>query len=223
MRKAGGYIGMTKIKLDSLQVAQEGIRKVREYVNSPQGSIEVYEPTLVDANAIIDLQNAKGMNLENDKIIFDGMTMMKEVFPILTNIDVSGMSDEEINKTIDSPSIHLLIAQNIVAQIISEINKLYAENMKAEIISADSILAQSELINSIPSILLQHSNYNPKVKENLDKIGETAKDIENLAKTELFNRGEMFENPVTEITKTTDIIELKTGKTEHEVADGAEV
>ncbi|HFK1543523.1 TPA: hypothetical protein ACGXM3_005345 [Bacillus cereus] len=214
---------MTKIKLDSLQVAQEGIRKIREYVNAPQGNIEIYEPTLVDANAIIDLQNAKGMGLENDKIIFDGMTMMKDVFPLLTNIDVSDMSDEEINKTIDNPSVHLLIAQNIVAQIISEINKLYAENMKSEIISADSILAQSELINSIPSALLNHANYNPKVKENLDKIEKTTQDIENLAKTELLSREEALGNAETAITQTADTIELKTGKTEYEVADGAEV
>ncbi|HFK1434983.1 TPA: hypothetical protein ACGXNJ_005137 [Bacillus cereus] len=214
---------MTKIKLDSLQVAQEGVRKIREYVNAPQGNIEIYEPTLVDANAIIDLQNAKGMGLENDKIIFDGMTMMKDVFPLLTNIDVSGMSDEEINKTIDNPSVHLLIAQNVVAQIISEINKLYAENMKSEIISADSILAQSELINSIPSALLNHANYNPKVKENLDKIEQTTKDIENLAKTELLSREGKLNNAETSITQMADTIQLKTGKTEHEVADGAEV
>ncbi|MCP1324272.1 hypothetical protein [Bacillus sp. S0628] len=217
----GGYKIMTNIKLDSLQVVQEGERQIREYVNAPQGRIEIYEPTLVDANKIIELQNEQGMSFEQNKIIFDGMTMMKRVFPLLTNIDATHLSDEEINGIIDNPSVHLLIAQNIVAQILSEINKLYAENMKAELISAESVLAQSELINSIPTAIMQHAKHNLDVRERVEKVDEATIGLKEAMENAEFEA--KLKEAETKIVPMSEKSDTKVGKTEHKVEDGAEV
>ncbi len=173
------------INITSLGLPQEGERKVRERINTPNGTIEVYEPSLDDVNEILDIQRDSGFDFNSDIVEFDEIVLTTRIFPLLTNIEFNDLRDEELQKIIDNPSIHLLIAQNIVAQIISEANKLYAERLKAELASADSVMSQSELINSIPNLIEETAKRNPEVAQNLEAIKlATAEITEQMEKEE---------------------------------------
>jgi hypothetical protein len=169
---------LTTINLSSLKVPQSGERKVRDFINTPQGQIEIYEPTISDADAILELQREEGFDFNQEQFRFDATLVLKKLFPLLTNIETAELSDEEIQNIAENPSVHLLIAQNYVAQIISEVNKLYAERIKAEIASADSMMAQAELISSIPSMILEQAKTNPEVAEMVQKVEEKTKELE---------------------------------------------
>lgn len=167
------------IQLSNLTV-QKDVKKVREYISTPQGSIEVYEPTLEMVNEILGIQQENGFDFASDVVSFNEHVLLTQIFPLLTNIETGDLSPEEIQKIIDNPSIHLLIAQNIVAQIISEANKLYAERLKAELASAETVLAQSDLLSNIPNIINEHAKRNPEVADNLKKIEEAQAKVEQM-------------------------------------------
>lgn len=171
------------IQLQSLSINQNE-KTVREYIKTPQGSIEVYEPTLDTVNEIIAIQRKNGIDLSDDVVTFTAKSVLTEIFPLTTNIETGNLSDEEIEKIIDNPSIHLLIAQNIVAQIISESNKLYAEQMKANLAAAEGALAQADLINAIPEVFNEHARRSPEVAQNLKVIQEAQERVEELIQEE---------------------------------------
>ncbi|MEH7207620.1 hypothetical protein V7094_15480 [Priestia megaterium] len=155
-------------------------RKVREYINTPQGAIEIYEPTLEDVNAIIDIQRESGFDFNSQFVEFDENVLLTKIFPLLSNIETGDLSAEELQKIVDNPSIHLMIAQNLIAQIISEANKLFAENLKAELASAETALAQSDLVNSIPHIINEHAKRDDDIREALEEINSVTDEVLNL-------------------------------------------
>ncbi|PEF30294.1 hypothetical protein CON39_11500 [Bacillus thuringiensis] len=167
------------IKLSELHVPQGEERKIREYVKSPQGMIEIYEPTVKDADAILDLQRGENPNFANSETLrLSGKTVLKALFPMLTNISVEGMSDEELDNAIENPSIHFLLAQKYVSQIVSEVNKLYTEHIKDEIAKADSLISQTELIDSIPSMILEQAKRDPELADIANKVLNSREELE---------------------------------------------
>lgn len=185
------------IQLSNLSVKEDG-KSVREYINTPQGRIEVYEPSLAMIDELMTIQRESGFDMSDEVIEFNEITLLTKVFPLLTNIETGDLSDEELQNIIDNPSLHLLIAQNVVAQIISEANKLYAERMKAEIASAETVLAQSDLINSIPSIMNEHAKRNPEVAERLRVIEGLQTEVEKMIEDEE-NKGTQIQEPTLEV------------------------
>lgn len=187
------------IEITSLGVAE---RQIRELIRTPQGNIEVYEPTVNDIADIVDLQRDKGLGMDDGKIAFEGVDVIKTLFPLLTNIDFGDISDEELSKIIDNPSIHLLIAQQYVAQIVAEANKLYAQRVKTELMNTDSTLAQMELLNTIPSIIVENAKRDGKMAELVDKVVEVSGELEQAIEKEKENEGLRveIEEKVTELT-----------------------
>ncbi|MGD2352084.1 hypothetical protein ACP8H2_10095 [Bacillus subtilis] len=167
------------IQLSNLTVNPE-VKTVREYINTPNGTIEVYEPDMKMVEEILQIQEDSGFDFSSEIVMFDAHTMLTQVFPLLTNIETGELSEDELQKIIDNPSIHLIIAQNVVAQIISEANKLYAERMKTELASAESVLAQTDLLKSIPNIFNEHVKRNPEVSSAWKEIEKAQSDLENI-------------------------------------------
>lgn len=171
------------IQLSNLTVKPD-VKQVREYINTPTGTIEVYEPTLDMVNDILEIQKEDGFDFASDIVSFNEDTLLKKIFPLLTNVETGDLSDEELQSIIDNPSIHLLIAQNVVAQIISEANKLYAERLKTELASAETVLAQSDLLSAIPSMISEHAKRNPEVADSLKQIEKAQEELQEMIEEE---------------------------------------
>lgn len=165
------------INIKGLAVAKEK-RQIRELINTPQGAIEVYEPTIEDLVKIVDIQVTKELGMETGVVSFDGVTVIRELFPILTNIELGELSDEELADVIENPSVHLLIAQQVVAQIVAEANKLYAERMKTELMNTESMMTQAELIQSIPTYVMEKAKGEGKLGELNAKLEKASKELE---------------------------------------------
>ncbi|MDY7043693.1 hypothetical protein RVS70_05690 [Virgibacillus sp. M23] len=155
-------------------------RHIREIINTPSGNIEIYEPTVDDISKIIDLQRDMGFEFQEASVSFDGLTVVKELFPLLTNIDMGDLPDEELNSIIDNPTVHLLITQQIIAQIIAEANKVYSHRIKTELLNSESTMAQAELINSIPAMIMDRAKRDGKTKELVDKVSQLSDEYDSL-------------------------------------------
>src|SRR5699024_2112803 len=106
------------------------------------------------------------------------MEVVKELFPILTNIDMTDMEDDEIEKAIENPSIHLMIANQEVAQIIIECNTLFMQRVKSELLHAESELASLELLNTIPATIISRSNRDGENGELMKQVEEASVALE---------------------------------------------
>ncbi|MCY7947014.1 hypothetical protein P8891_05965 [Bacillus atrophaeus] len=154
-------------------------KQIRELINTPQGTIEVYEPNIDDIEKIIEIYRGNGFNVEDDVATFDGVQVIKEFFPLLTNIEFGDITDEKVQDIVENPSVHFLIAQQVVAQIVAESIKLYSQRVKTELMKADSMMAQMELIEAIPSLIVEQAKKDGKVSDLLDnvlKVEEELKD-----------------------------------------------
>lgn len=153
-------------------------RQIRETINTPQGVIEVYEPTMQVVGAIIDMQHELGFGMDSDTVSFTGAEVIKNLFPLVTNINLEGLSDEELQKVIDNPSVYLLTTQQYVAQIVSEANKLYAERIKTELMNTESAVAQMDLIQSIPQMIVERAKVDGNVAELMEKVDEAGEALD---------------------------------------------
>ncbi len=177
-------------------------RQIRELISTPQGAIEIYEPTTEDIANIVDLQrDNQGFGEETGVVSFDGVTVIRELFPILTNINLGNLSDEELEDVINNPSVHLLIAQQYVAQIVTETNKLYAQRVKTEIMQAESTMAQVELMNAIPNMILDKAKRDGRVIELSEKVEEASKALKEAMESE-----QRSENTETEVVSDVEKI-----------------
>ncbi len=161
-------VNISKLGLSNPEIS----RSVRERINTPHGAINVFEPSVQDLEMILEIQRKNGFDMQTDFVEFDEQTMVKEIFPLLTDIDFEEMSQEQLDAVLENPTVHLLIAQNVIAQIITEANKLFAHRIKTDLSQAESVLAQVELINAIPSLIEETAKRNPEVAKQVDAIRE---------------------------------------------------
>lgn len=172
------------IKFTDLKAPKE--RYVREMVSSPKGNIRIYEPALADIETIIEIQNNKGQFDEaTGMMAFDENVVIREIFPVLTDLDMSDISDEEMQDVIDNPSIYLLAIQNIVSQIVTEINNMVLQRIKSELIQAMGVADQALVVANIPNMMSREAKAkgDDATAEKFAKIGTTVLDkmVDNLA------------------------------------------
>lgn len=159
------------VKLTDLKETAE--RKIRESIKTPTGTINIYEPSVDDFNNILDIQKAEGKR-EGDIIAFDEATVIRKLFPILTDLDLANITDEELEAIVQKPSVHLLVVQNIVSQIVAEVNTMFLQRIKTELLQTGALVEQAKITSLIPSIMKGEAERtgNERTKEALAKIRE---------------------------------------------------
>lgn len=122
------------MKLSYLKNTQEN-RKIRDVVMSAGSSINVYEPTLVEIDEILKLQEKWA---SKDGIEVSGIDVIKVLFPMLTDLEgINEMTDEEIREVNDNPTNAFLQIQYNIETIITEIYKTTILKTRKEILDTD--------------------------------------------------------------------------------------
>lgn len=122
------------MKLSYLKNTQEN-RKIRDVVMSAGSSINVYEPTLVEIDEILKLQEKWA---SKDGIEVSGIDVIKILFPMLTDLEgIDEMTDEEIREVNDNPTNAFLQIQYNIETIITEIYKTTILKTRKEILDTD--------------------------------------------------------------------------------------
>lgn len=159
-------------------------KQVRKMISTPQGTIEIYEPTMATIDKVIDMQRDQDFGEDTGVISFEASVVIKVLFPLLTNIDMADLTDEEITEIAENPSIHLLMAQQEVSQIISEANTLYMQRVKTELLSVENTMASVELMDALPSIILQHAKEGGRTHELMENVKTAQRQLEEAEEAE---------------------------------------
>ena len=109
-----------KVKFRSLYSDPEN-RSIRMVVDTPTGQVTIFEPTNEDLQEIMQLDDmVAAFNQESDgdnELDISGTTIMKELIPRLTDLDMDGMSDDEITEVIE----HLTVEGNVIMACLTSI------------------------------------------------------------------------------------------------------
>lgn len=161
-------------------------RTVRATVDSPYGQIKVFEPTTEDVEEIINLQdiisafnedsNEEEIREDLEQVLdISAVTVVKDLFPRLTDIEVDYMSDEEVQDIISHPNLALTQVKLIISGIISDIYKMMILSMGNRLkdmdLSNQSLKVQEKVMNTT----IEHLSKTEKGKEVLEAMDETAK------------------------------------------------
>ena len=161
-------------------------RTVRAVVDSPYGQIKVFEPTTEDVEEIINLQDIiSAFNEDNNEeeiredleqvLDISAVTVVKDLFPRLTDIEVDYMSDEEVQDIISHPNLALTQVKLIISGIISDIYKMMILSMGNRLkdmdLSNQSLKVQEKVMNTT----IERLSETEEGKEVLEAMDETAK------------------------------------------------
>jgi len=173
------------VKLKSLKNDPNN-RTIRAIVDSPYGQIKIFEPTSEDVEEIINLQDIiSAFNEDSDKdeikedleevLDISAVTVVKDLFPRLTDIEVDYMSDEEVQDIISHPNLALTQVKLVISGIISDIYKMMILSMGNRLrdidLSENSLKVQEKVMNST----IERLSESEKGKEILDAMNESAK------------------------------------------------
>lgn len=173
------------VKLKDLKAPKE--RYIREVITTPNGAIRVFEPHLDDIETVLNIQNEDGEK-GKDFVEFPDDVVIRQLFPLLTDLDMSDISDEELRDIVENPSIYLLQVQNIVSQIVTEINSMFMQRLKSELLQANAIVDQASLVQAIPQIVSKEARRlgNDKEADKFSKLSKSVnKEVEEEAEEEV--------------------------------------
>lgn len=158
---------------------------IRSTIQSPQGVIEVYEPTMEQVTKIVQMAIDTNENaFETGLVKFDAEMTINVIFPMLTNIDLGDSDEETLKDIIQNPSVHLIMTQQVVEGIIHECMTLYALRMQSELKGAESQMAQVELLSTIPQYVLEVAKKDGRSGELAEKYKEISEKVDEIAKAE---------------------------------------
>ncbi len=127
-------------------------RTIRTIVDTPTGKVTVYEPTNEDVEKIMELDDfisalnqdpdEEGNDIDPDEyeatLEISGVTVMRELIPLLTDIEVpEELSDEELNKIIEHPTMALTMVKHVLTGIVTDVYKIMILSVQNELKSAD--------------------------------------------------------------------------------------
>lgn len=109
-------------------------RTIRMVVDTPTGPVTIFEPTSDDIREIMQLDDmVAAFNQESDgdnELDVSGTTIMKELIPRLTDLDLDDMTDDEITEVIENLTIEGNVILACLTSIVTYIYTLMIMNFE---------------------------------------------------------------------------------------------
>lgn len=207
-------------------VNKKEARKIRDVVLAGNDKIVVYEPTIDEVDKIINGQEDFIKGVRTGVISFDGVYVVKELFPLLTDIEgIGDLTDKEIEDVVENPSLAYLQVEQSIKGIIVEIFRSLVIASKTELLEADLIRENENIQNSALDAIFKKIAQESNSEDLLQKIEEASRNLieaqkqedEKALKAQLDN---VVNLPVAD---KKEVVEQQENKEEHYVpkADGA--
>lgn len=186
-------------------------RKVREVVFIKGETIRVYEPSLDDVNAIIEMQGDFVKELEdgNAKISIQGDSLIKRLFPLLSDIEgIEDLTDEEIMEVANNPSIAMLQASHAIEGIVTEVYKMTVLSARNRLLESDLALEDARMTNEMLAKMMGLAERDSKTKEKMDKIKNISEEIEKMQSEDISLKEEVISEEVAPQEKVSNITRI---------------
>lgn len=117
-------------------------RMVRDVIDSPTGTITIFEPSVENIEAIMQLDDIiASFNQDPDEngegtLDIDGVTVLRSLIPMLTDLEIEDdMTEEEAEKILENPTLELMQVKEVLEGIVTQIYMFmilrYKNNMEA--------------------------------------------------------------------------------------------
>lgn len=145
-------------------------RRVRERIFIDGETIKVFEPSKEEINKIFDMQE-KFIDKKNpNRLSLSGKDVV-DLFKLLTDIEgINDLTDEEIDKVIENPSMALINAQHAIEGIVTEVYKMVILSMKNRMLETDLRMISAQTSQEVMERTLDLAKKDGKSKEYADKV-----------------------------------------------------
>jgi len=152
-------------------------RQILDIVDTPTGQVTIFEPSVEDINAIMqlkDMVDAFNQTSEGDnQLDITGATILKELIPRLTDLEMApDMSDEEVAKIIAHPTKELEKITTILAGVVTDVYALMILNFRNNM-TLQKIVSETEAVSD--STLAMYIANQSKTDEGRQQIAEINK------------------------------------------------
>ena len=132
------------------------------------------------SNKILEMRKVNASN--DSQIEIDEVTVVKDLFPLLTNLNFSEMDDREIRYLVGNPPNWFLTVQNVVKQIVAETELLYYQQELSKISSISSKMALVDLMNAVPNVLIENAKKTGELDKLKEMVEKQTEELENIVK-----------------------------------------
>ncbi|KRL07932.1 hypothetical protein [Liquorilactobacillus hordei] len=187
-------------------------RTIKAVIKSPTGDITVYEPSKKEVDVIMSLQefiislnkDNKGKEDEN-RLDISGATVMKEIVPLLTDIDMNDLSEEEIREVIEYPSLAMMELNQVLAQIVTTVYKTAILSYANKLLEHDVTLETMKLDHAAVGSFISQANETDRGRELVKELIAEADNIEGNKKNSTETKINEENNKVVPINKHNEI------------------
>ncbi|MFT9003211.1 MAG: hypothetical protein ABF991_00720 [Liquorilactobacillus hordei] len=167
-------------------------REINTVIKSKYGDITIYEPRKSDVEVIMGLHEfIISLNVKDEKeknkstLKISDATILKDVIPLLTDINVGDMTEEEIQNVLDNPSTAMMEVNQVLVHMITSIYKIVLLSYANELLEHDVNLESMKLNHSAIGTFVNQANETEEGKELLKKVFEEADKVGSITKGEV--------------------------------------
>ncbi|EJE97754.1 hypothetical protein [Liquorilactobacillus mali] len=164
-------------------------REINTVIKSKYGDITIYEPRKSDVEVIMGLHEfIISLNVKDEKekdkstLKISDATILKDVIPLLTDIKVGDMTEEEIQDVLDNPSTAMMEVNQVLVHIITSVYKIVLLSYANELLEHDVSLESMKLNHSAVGTFVNQASETEKGKELLKEVFDEADRVNDIQK-----------------------------------------
>lgn len=168
-------------------------RSVRQIIEAPTGIIKVFEPSQDDVKKMMKLQDllvsmnqdVEGSENEGQVLEVSGLTIIRELIPMLTDIEFDeDMSDEEIEDIIENPNMALMEVSQVLSSIVTSVYKMMILSAANHLLENDMMLETYKVDNAAMNKAVQLAAQTDDGLAMINEIQQKELDLEAAEKAE---------------------------------------
>ncbi|MBO1087240.1 hypothetical protein [Enterococcus mundtii] len=166
-------------------------RKIREVIMAGGENIRVYEPNIEDVRTMVEFQEQKLQESDDiGDVSISGNELIRKFFPLLTDITgLEDLTDEEIEKVVDEPSVAFLQVEQVVKSIITEIYKVMILSARTQVLETDFEAEGRRAENQILDAAFSQAAKEMGAEELLNRVNRQDEELKAAIESSIDRRG----------------------------------
>lgn len=164
-------------------------RNIVEIVQTATGAITVYEATQDDIKAIMALDDAvaalnQEVGEEGNTITIHSAAILQEIIPRLTDLDLDGMSDEELEKVIENLNAEGSVVMALLEREISRIYTLMILNFANQQLLNNLVDASENLTDQTLGMYIKQASQTDDGRKQIHELNKQANKLASAQKAQ---------------------------------------
>lgn len=159
-------------------------RNVLSVVNTPTGTVTIFEPSTEDIEAIMQMDDmiAAFNSTADDETTLEisGAPLLRELIPRLTDLEIDDMNDEEIKKVVEHLNVEGNEIMSTLTSIVTHIYTIMLLNFRNELELQNMVNMSEQISDSTMDMYITKAAKTDEGRAQLQKIQEQASTIKKM-------------------------------------------